>query len=308
MTNLKRLPLVYIVLAGSIFWLVSSLLSSLGVTVYQLLFIMYEWCVAGFVTVSSVLNGYHYGLLGVYALLLFSIFYACSFIVLSVVQSLRYKYLLRKCSSATAISGVNFRYVDSEIPIAMTLGVFKPEIYVSKAIINTLSNEELKALLYHEQYHRDNHHQLSDLCVGAIQKLLFYVPLVFMLKQSKKLINEYSADTFSARYTSSETLKEAVQKVSNLGTALHINCNANHFNGTRKLRVKFKTSTLLVNILSFVLLAIALTATIFTNPHNEINAQISSTYNQMNSSDYSCCMSVEEMQSTITSSTPHYMP
>lgn len=40
---------------------------------------------------------------------------------------------------------------------AFTIGLFRPKVVISKGMIQTFSDEEMDAIIFHEEYHQNNH-------------------------------------------------------------------------------------------------------------------------------------------------------
>lgn len=50
---------------------------------------------------------------------------------------------------------------------AFTIGLFRPKVVISEGMIQTFSDEEMDAIIFHEEYHQNNH--------DPLKLFLFYV-------------------------------------------------------------------------------------------------------------------------------------
>lgn len=88
--------------------------------------------------------------------------------------------------------------------IAMTAGFWKPSIILSTGIIAQFSDEELRAILYHELYHYKFRHPLQLIGLTIIAKCLAFLPVVKGLVQYYKVWLELLADRYAIGRTGSE--------------------------------------------------------------------------------------------------------
>ncbi len=82
----------------------------------------------------------------------------------------------------------------SEKEIVFTGGILNARIFISKNLIDTLSDKELEAVLIHEKYHLDNKHSLFLFIVDIIVSTLLFVPLFNTLFSYLKVQFEKEAD------------------------------------------------------------------------------------------------------------------
>ena len=64
---------------------------------------------------------------------------------------------------------------------AFTAGFLSPRIYLTREICEALSDEEIKAVLLHEDHHRRNRDPLRALVIMFLQDLLFLLPVGYVL-------------------------------------------------------------------------------------------------------------------------------
>ncbi len=102
--------------------------------------------------------------------------------------------------------------VDDDYLFALTVGFVKPVIYISKNMFDTLSLEEIKAVLLHEQYHLENNHSLSLLLANTIRVSFFFIPIVKEIVSYLVLRFEFLADQEAIKGTSRDVLALALLK------------------------------------------------------------------------------------------------
>ncbi|WP_391119811.1 M56 family metallopeptidase [Psychrobacillus sp. L3] len=96
-------------------------------------------------------------------------------------------------------------------PIAITMGFIRPKIVISTGLINLLNEEELKAVISHEKYHKENRDPLKIFLLSLFASTMGYIPILKWFNQKYRIIQEVLADEFAI-----EKQKTSV----NLGSAL----------------------------------------------------------------------------------------
>jgi beta-lactamase regulating signal transducer with metallopeptidase domain len=79
-------------------------------------------------------------------------------------------------------------------PFSFTYGLAKPRIAVSSGLADTLSDEELDAVLEHERYHVRNRDPLKLLLARMLAPTLFFVPILRELRSRYVAARELAAD------------------------------------------------------------------------------------------------------------------
>ena len=130
---------------------------------------------------------------GIFIILLLSFIVLTSIFKLLVVM-VNMSFLRKKINNN--ILNVNNSYVtiDSPKPFAFCFGIIKPKIYVSKKIIQILSNRELESVLLHEKYHLQKHATFTLLIATVFESLTPYLPLVKDIIKNYKIERELMAD------------------------------------------------------------------------------------------------------------------
>ena len=113
--------------------------------------------------------------------------------------------------------------LDSDDYISFCTGFLSPRIYVSKAIVESLTAEELEALLLHERYHLTNRDPLRILLGELIVSGLFFVPVLRDLFKRYLVKKEIAADQYAIQYQGNRlgiarTLNKLLQKEACDGT------------------------------------------------------------------------------------------
>ena len=89
--------------------------------------------------------------------------------------------------------------ISNPVPIAITMGFVKPKIVLSTGLIKLLTDEELKAVVSHEIYHKNNNDPfklfLLTLCASTIR----YIPILKWFNEQYRIIQEVLADEFAIR-------------------------------------------------------------------------------------------------------------
>ena len=84
--------------------------------------------------------------------------------------------------------------INDNNPFAFCLGVINPNIYISTALLQLVSREELKVVLHHEEYHLNNRDTLT-MMVGSFGKSLFpFFPILSDFIKHYRIEREVRAD------------------------------------------------------------------------------------------------------------------
>ncbi len=96
----------------------------------------------------------------------------------------------------------NVHLIDSEDRFCFCACLVSPRIYVSRAVKQTLSEEEMEAMLLHEKYHLDNYDPLKMWIGGIIvsASALAFTPLLKDLFRNYLIRKEIAADQHAIVY------------------------------------------------------------------------------------------------------------
>lgn len=79
-------------------------------------------------------------------------------------------------------------------PMAITMGFIFPKIILTTGLINLLTNDELKAVILHEEYHKENRDPLKLFLLSLSSSLLWYIPIQKWFLGKFRIIQEILAD------------------------------------------------------------------------------------------------------------------
>lgn len=109
---------------------------------------------------------------------------------------------------------------EAAAPAAFTAGLLRPQIYLSKNLLGTLSPEKLEAILRHEQQHQLNLDPLKDLIVNTIKLIIPPFPNKTQLFNQYGTLVELACDQFAEqRLRSKRPLIEALLDLIHLNKA-----------------------------------------------------------------------------------------
>lgn len=86
---------------------------------------------------------------------------------------------------------------EEKSPLAFTAGFFKPRVFISTGLAAALEEKELRAVILHEDHHRESRDPLKGLAVSFISDFLFFLPVSRLMKNVYDLNSEMCADTHS---------------------------------------------------------------------------------------------------------------
>ena len=112
------------------------------------------------------------------------------------------KKLLRNCKYNTSFTMLLKKLqltkkaylIKNKKQFAFCLGVRKPKIYISTALLSILDEREIEAVLRHERYHLENRDTLTMIVVSIGESLLPFFPLLSDLLHSYRVEREIKAD------------------------------------------------------------------------------------------------------------------
>ncbi len=89
----------------------------------------------------------------------------------------------------------------SGLSFACTAGLFLPKIFVSTHLVDSLSDEEVKAVLQHEQSHLRRKDPLRGVLIGFFARFFFFIPMATRLLQSLRRDAELIADDYALSFS-----------------------------------------------------------------------------------------------------------
>ncbi|ALP37113.1 peptidase M56 [Paenibacillus sp. IHB B 3084] len=88
-------------------------------------------------------------------------------------------------------------------PAAFTMGLWKPRIVLSSALLSVLDKHEEEAVVYHEAYHMKHYDPLKTWLLQMCATLLFYLPVLRHITKLYKTAREILADNEAIKRTGS---------------------------------------------------------------------------------------------------------
>ena len=116
---------------------------------------------------------------------------------------------------------------------AFTAGFFRPQIYISTALLKSCSAAELQAILSHESGHQAAHDPLRHLLVDFVAYLLFPFPGKTALFERYATATEIAADFVALRHSGRLPLVSALTKVL-ANSVTPVALSATYFSGTQE--------------------------------------------------------------------------
>ncbi len=106
---------------------------------------------------------------------------------------------LESSASSRSQGGLHYFVFPLPFPLALTVGWLKPRIFLSTSLLETLSPEELKTVLFHEAFHQKRRDPLKNLLLSFLFDLVFFLPFSKKMSQLLGVTNELQADFFSLK-------------------------------------------------------------------------------------------------------------
>ncbi|MFS0728424.1 M56 family metallopeptidase [Paenibacillus sp. 1P07SE] len=82
---------------------------------------------------------------------------------------------------------------------AMAYGIFNCRIVISTGVLSRFSDEEVRAILYHELYHCRSHHPLQSVIWKVVSTGFVFIPLIKDLSRYYEIWMELLADRYAIK-------------------------------------------------------------------------------------------------------------
>lgn len=128
------------------------------------------------------------------SLFLFLFIRALFLFIKRIKETKKFKEVLESIASSQKTFEIKYFIFPFVYPLALIIGWFKPKIFLSTSLINSLQPEELKIVLLHELFHQKKRHPLKNLFLSFLADLLFFFPLTKKMKELLSLAQELRAD------------------------------------------------------------------------------------------------------------------
>lgn len=89
--------------------------------------------------------------------------------------------------------------VQTERPLVFTHGLLRPKVWLSTGLMRALNDDELEAVLRHEDHHRQVRDPLRILLAQCLSRALFFVPVARDLCDAYTIAKEIAADARATR-------------------------------------------------------------------------------------------------------------
>lgn len=122
---------------------------------------------------------------------------------------------VRMLISGQNIDPENVILVHSSEPTAFCFGFLNPQICLSTGLVNVLSQKQLRAVLMHEDYHRQRFDPLRILFFNTICSTLFFLPFVHEWRRLFEIQLELNADRYAVERTGKGALAGALYQLIN---------------------------------------------------------------------------------------------
>ena len=109
--------------------------------------------------------------------------------------------------------GVAVVVTDVPVPIAITIGVWRPRVVVSTGLLQRLGPDEVEAVLQHEQHHAQGGHPLLFGLVRTVADALFVLPVVRRWADRAVVDAEVGADVAAIEQVGRRPLLSALHTV-----------------------------------------------------------------------------------------------
>ena len=112
---------------------------------------------------------------------------------------------------------------DNNLIAAFTHGFFRPKIYMSAGLINSLINSELKAVYLHELHHKNRKDPLRFFILSILRDAFFYIPISRFIERFLYDRMEVAADDAAvAGMKEPFSLAAAILNISGFNNEMHM--------------------------------------------------------------------------------------
>ncbi|MFC5450492.1 M56 family metallopeptidase [Paenibacillus aestuarii] len=124
------------------------------------------------------------------------------------------KQLTRLYTGKYHLRGHELIVIRERTPVALTLGVLRPQIVLSTGLIDMLDPSELEAVMEHERFHLMQRDPLAIFLLSMLSISMWYIPMFRWVRDKYKIIIEIMADRFAMSITcSAQDLGSALLKM-----------------------------------------------------------------------------------------------
>lgn len=110
----------------------------------------------------------------------------------------------------------------TDVPLAFCFGLLRPHICISTGLAKALTDQELKAVLLHEDHHRRHFDPLRGLLAETLAATFFFLPIASELRDWFLVTTELRADRHAGRVAGRPSLAGALHKILTHPRAMHL--------------------------------------------------------------------------------------
>ncbi len=122
------------------------------------------------------------------------------------------------------VAGKKARILEIALPYSAQIGFWRPELVVSRGLLNTLAQEHLQAVLAHEQAHCDYRDPFWFFWLGWLRSFTGWLPNTETLWQELLLLRELRADRKAAQQVDALLLAESLLAIAKAPLELPESC------------------------------------------------------------------------------------
>jgi len=157
------------------------------------------------------------------------------------------------------------RVFQQDAPQAFCYGFLRPKVAVSTGLLQSLSSDEIKAVISHEQAHQQSHEPLKILVGEFLSRMFYFIPLIQKLFTSYQTAAELAADEAAANDTSiskaiislSDVIQMPVGALSNFSAALDARVKR-ILDKQYVFRLNFSSKSLVISLFFVIIIGVAL--------------------------------------------------
>ena len=131
---------------------------------------------------------------------------------------------------------------DGSVKVAFTHGLIRPKIYISTGLLNSLTREEARGVLFHEIHHKKNRDPLRFFLATMLRDTFIYLPIGAYVTRRLHAVKERAADDAVIKRTGDPfVFAETLLKVAMFGVDMRLDiARAASITGSGSLESRIK--------------------------------------------------------------------
>jgi len=113
-------------------------------------------------------------------------------------------------AAAIAVGERELTVIESSTPEAFCAGLLRPRIYISKAAVERLTEEELRAVVAHEAHHQRSRDPLRVFAGTVLSEAIFFLPGLRRVGERYRELAELAADEAASKAAGAQALASAL--------------------------------------------------------------------------------------------------